>query len=196
MLTDANLLQTLSTIFDDEARKTVVGRLLRVPEIWNALHVPEFLATAAEDSDPSAWLPGRLAALAFGEGTLSAMLDRGIELNGDQDPLAPGSDPHGIEEVTALAIHLLAKADVEIPDQDLVRAIRENPALWSSPLACAWPDLMASNWLNDYFPQDPDHGHVRMLTQALLANQDLLAAAQAMVALDSKTLAAVFPALA
>ncbi len=193
MLNDADVLGTLSQLFSDSDRQVIVGRLLRVPEVWTALHTPEFLAKAAEQPDPASWLPGRLAALALGEKDLAALVERGVALNGDRDRHDSPAEANGIEEVTALAVHLLAKSNVELPDSDLAQAIDDNPALWTSPLACAWPDLMSTSWLEDYFPKHPDPGHARMLVNALLANLDLLGAAQSMVALNSTALAELLP---
>lgn len=195
MLNDAQVLQTLSQLFSDSDRQVIVGRLLRVPEIWSALHSPEFLAEAAEHTDVAFWVPGRIAALAFGEAELAALVESGIALNGDRDQQEPDVKADGLGEITALAVHLLAKTDVKLPDSDLAQAIQENPSLWTSPLACAWPDLMSTSWLNDYFPKHPKLGHARMLVNALLANLDLLGAAQSIVAVNSGTLAELLPLL-
>ncbi len=195
MLNDADILSTLTELFGEHKRQSIVSRLYRLPEIWDALHDASFLSSTAEKLTAENWLPGRIVAQAYGHDDLTALAKDGLVFDGDNPVSDMGYAAACLKDVAALSIQLLAKSKEPESREDVAQAIEGNPGMWTTALACVWPDLMATTWLKDYLPSPPSSMHARMIATALLANLDVLQAAQALVSLDKIQLASLLPAL-
>ncbi|MEJ2011879.1 MAG: tetratricopeptide repeat protein [Anaerolineales bacterium] len=195
MLTDADILSTLTELFSEAKRQTIVARLYRIPAIWNALRDAGFLSDLAEKLPPDQWLPGQIIAHAYGKEDLKSLVEDGLIFDGDDLPPENAPAATSLKDVAALSVQLLAVVTDETSAADLNETIEANPEMWTTPLACVWPELMATTWLQESFPQSPTPAHARMIATALLANMDVLAAAQALVGLDGERLAALLPLL-
>src|SRR3970282_2875820 len=66
MHTDQAVLRALAEHYSAEQLAAVLGRVLRVPEAWGALHNPGFLAEVIAFSPGPQLSPSHLAALALG----------------------------------------------------------------------------------------------------------------------------------
>jgi tetratricopeptide (TPR) repeat protein len=151
MPTNSDVLARLRQHFDPEALSETVGRLLRLPEIWAALADPEVLEDEIGRAGEKQLDLGEIVLHAVPGPTsgpdisaLPAEVQTELErvISGDL-----GDPPHAGADLKALGIRTLALIQLEGKAggaDGICDRVRSDPAVWRTPLACAWPHLTDS----------------------------------------------------
>jgi len=151
MLNDAQVLATLSEWLSPGEIAQVLQRILRVPEAWQVLHDPTFIARLRESQLSSPYTASQLGLLALGlmDQESAPMGPLPEELTARQGRVwhralhAVPPDPD-LEGVQLLALGLVKKASEPQGPERLASFVLSAPRTWRSALACAWMHLPAS----------------------------------------------------
>lgn len=143
MLSDADVLTSLSEAVSPGELSLALKRLLRVPAAWRFLHQTEILHDVIEQGAPEFLHLSRLAALAIGttEKELStAPLQEALDLERQHivDSVKSGKSAGELDfqELSLLAVDLLRQTGEELQE-----TLRESPQTWALPFAIAWSRL-------------------------------------------------------
>ncbi|MGH2621528.1 MAG: tetratricopeptide repeat protein, partial [Anaerolineales bacterium] len=158
MHTDQAVLSALAEQLAPEALAAVLSRVLRVPEAWDALHNPGFLAEVLAAHPGPQLTPSQLGSLALG-GTLAEPIQLALaephrgraELIWQEADLRSGSS-RDLFEVTLLGLEFAQRMAGSGDSASLIGRASQTPEIWMSPLAVAWPAL-----------PDPDQLLARMI---------------------------------
>lgn len=141
---DHDILKTLRSQYSDHDLAQVAGRVLRVPEAWQALRNPAFLDEVIAASPPAHLTPSHLAGLALGGeigGLIQPQLAAPHRSQAEQlwqQALSGQVGPRDLFEVALVGLSLAERA---AKDSELIQMAAQSPLAWRSPLAVAWPAL-------------------------------------------------------
>ena len=147
MHTDQAVLSALAGQLAPEALSAVLSRVLRVPEAWDALHNPGFLAEVLAAHPGPQLTPSQLGCLALG-GNLAEPLQLALaepyreraELIWQEADLRTGSG-RDLFEVTLLGLEFAQRMAASGDPASMIGRASQAPEIWMSPLAVAWPAL-------------------------------------------------------
>ncbi|NIM92630.1 MAG: tetratricopeptide repeat protein [Anaerolineales bacterium] len=161
----------------------ILSKLLRVPEAWNQLHDPEFLANVLDAEAEEKLLPAALASL-MRDANPPVFTNPPYQDNSDLSP-SPFWEEMGrlsIPERDFKVVAWIADEFIRQIQLTSLDGVTEhligNPMLWRSPLACAWPYLPESDdLLKALLTKDPRTGTI-LAINALLVNGNSETAAE------------------
>ncbi|HEY45771.1 MAG TPA: tetratricopeptide repeat protein [Anaerolineae bacterium] len=187
LLTDAEVLASLSELFSPGELSQVLSRLLRTPEIWHQLHEPGLLERLDPKDSTISNLPNRIASLVLNvpslekasqsslgekEDRLSQLWEKAVSGNLD------GSD---CETYALLAVGLLREYRKEQGHELIARLALDVPESWRSPLIYAWPELEhREQLLSDLITNGGAKG-ITLVAQITLANLSPTEAAKSII---------------
>ena len=147
MHTDQAVLKALAGHYSVEQLAAVLGRILRVPEAWEALHNPGFLAEVMASSPGPQLTPSQLAALALG-GSLAEPIQPALaEPHRERAELAwqeaelRFSGRRDLFEAALLGLEFVRRTAGSGDTSSLIERACRTPEVWSSPLGLIWPTL-------------------------------------------------------
>ena len=191
MVNDHELLARLQQVFEPDELALIMGRVLRVPEAWAAIHEAELLEKALSARPAPSLAPGPLALLSLGLGEIPeerlAVEVEEREASVWQAATQTGTEPRDLQEVGLLAIGLrraMASEGAPHVASQMLRA----PGVWQSAVACAWPYLSETLVLLRALLLAETPEAVALAAQALLANYSFEDSAGAMIAACGGTL--------
>ncbi len=144
MPTHSDVLARLREQLDSDELADTVGRLLRLPEIWEALADWETMEGTGA-SDAKSLTPDAIAFAGLPGQTLTPdVTTLPDDLRTDLERLIAADAGEQAESDNVAPVGLRALALIEIERQPdgahlVVERVRAHPDLWLTPLACAWP---------------------------------------------------------
>jgi tetratricopeptide (TPR) repeat protein len=185
LLTDAEVLASLSELFSPGELTQVLSRLLRTPEVWHQLHEPGLIERLDPGDSAISILPNRIASLVLdvpslekaSQSSLKEKEDRlsqlwGMALGGELDE----SD---FEAHALLAVGLLREYRKDQNPEGIAGLALNAPNIWRSPLIYAWPELgHREQFLSDLITSGGAKG-IALVAHITLANLSPLEAARA-----------------
>ncbi|MCJ7514221.1 MAG: tetratricopeptide repeat protein [Anaerolineales bacterium] len=136
MLNDTDVVEAFGHRLSPAACASLLGRLLRVPTIWNAMHDPDTLARilateAIEDVRPVDILTACVRLRRLADDQLHSILA------GETEPL---TDAEALERLSTLSQTIVwsSQHDLGSPWSEYLR----DDDSWAEALACAWPDMV------------------------------------------------------
>ena len=184
MLSDAEVLATLSEVLSPGELAQAMERILRVPAAWNQLHDPDFLEHVGRENAASATVPGHMAYMVLGippQADHTHPLTDSHEARCNQlwNDAADGlTDDLDFESIALLTIGLLREYGTENGPDVIARIALEEPEMWRSILACAWPHLTQSEQLLSNLIREVSPSCVSLAAHILLANISPIDAAE------------------
>ena len=184
MLSDAEVLATLSEVLSPGELAQAMDRILRVPEAWNQLHDPNFLEQVGRENVASATVPGHMAFMVLGvpdQADHNHPLTDSHEVRLDQlwkDAVEGSADDLDFESIALLTIGLLREYNNENGADVIARLALEEPEVWRSILACAWPHLAQPEQLLSNLIREVRSSSVSLAAHILLANVSPIDAAE------------------
>jgi tetratricopeptide (TPR) repeat protein len=186
MHNNAEVLAALSDWLSPGEVSQLLNCVLRVPEAWQQLQRPGFLARLRSGRPRSPITPAQLGKLALGESgpskQTSASLTGGLEerleslwQQASQDPPARGD----LETVMLLAFGLVRQAQGPGGAARLVSLVLSAPLRWRSALACAWNQLPAPTETLSRLAKSEKPEAIALAANSLQANSSLREAASA-----------------
>jgi tetratricopeptide (TPR) repeat protein len=176
MLTDAEVLASLSELYSPGELSQVLARILRMPEVWHQLHEPGFLERIDRKDSASTTLPNKIASLALNVPSLewasrSSLGENEDRLNQLWRQAEDGTLIEGDCEIYALlAIGLLRECLKDQGQEKIVRFALHAPEIWSSPLTYAWPELNTRDRLISSLITEGGTKGIALVSQIALAN--------------------------
>ncbi len=184
MLSDAEVLATLSEVLSPGELAQAMDRILRVPEAWNQLHDPNFLELVGRENVASATVPGHMAFMVLGvpdQADHNHPLTDSHEVRLDQlwkDAVEGSADDLDFESIALLTIGLLREYNNENGADVIARLALEEPVVWRTILACAWPHLSQPEQLLSNLIREVRSSSVSLAAHILLANVSPIDAAE------------------
>lgn len=199
MVNDQELLARLRQALASDDLALVMGRVMRVPEAWNALHEEELLQRALQSAAVRALTPGGLALLSLGlEGMPEERLASEVETRiaaAWESATGGKAKPATLQDVGLVAIALRRAAAAEGAPH-IATLLAGASDVWRSAAACAWPYLPETRPLLRALLEAEGFEALALAANALLANAAPEDAASAMIAAsDGKPLRPVLGAL-
>jgi tetratricopeptide (TPR) repeat protein len=176
MLTDAEVLASLSELFSPGELSQVLARILRMPEIWQQLHEPGFFELIDRKDSAFTTLPNRIASLVLNVPSLERASRSSLGENEDRlnQLWRQAEDGTLIEsncEVYALlAIGLLRECFEDQGHENIVQLALHAPEMWSPPLIYAWSELNHRNQLISSLITEGGTKGIALVSQITLAN--------------------------
>lgn len=187
LLTDAEVLASLSELFSPGELSQVLSRLLRTPEIWHQLHEPGLLERLDPKASAISILPNRIASLVLEVPSLEKASQSSLEKKEDQlsqlweQALDGNLDGSDCQTYALLAIGLLRECRKDQGHEIITRLALDAPDIWSSPLIYAWPELgYREQFLSDLITNGGAKG-IALVAQITLANSSPLEAAKSII---------------
>lgn len=179
MLTDSDVLASLSKALSPGELSSNLRKLLRVPAAWRFLHRPEILSRVIDLGAVEYLQPSRLAALAVGatDGNLTSQpltedLEEKLEKVLDSLPARNQAD-FGFLEISLLGVDLL-RQDCEVVSERL----HTSAHVWAQPFAVVWPCLDAPHACLSALVADGNPQTLKAACSAAQANVDTSEAAE------------------
>ena len=187
MLNDADLLQYLSQVLNEEDLSNAIRRILYVPEAWHEIHQSEFLTLALEKIDRAGWSPATLASLALGQSSLSNALD---SLSSEQESriaylmkLNVDDERKSLVDVALLSVTLL-RIEADEGLDGLTETILSSTDFWASALSCVWPYLEMGQAIVNALIREGSQPAIGLAIQILHSNMDVCRAGEILSDLD------------
>ena len=184
MLSDAEVLATLSEVLSPGELAQAMERILRVPEAWNQLHDPYFIEQVGRENAVSATVPGQIAFMVLG---VSNQADHNHPLTDSHEDrlnqlwknaVEGSTEDLDFESIALLTIGLLREYSHENGPDVIARLALEEPEVWRSILACAWPHLTQPEQLLSNLIRDASSSCVSLAAHILLTNLSPIEAAE------------------
>ena len=187
MLNDADILQYLNQVLNEEDLSSAIRRILYVPEAWSEIHKIEFLTLALEKIDRAGWSPATLASLALGQSSLSNELD---SLSSEQESriaylleMKVDKESNNLVDVALLSVTLL-RIEADEGLRGLTETILKSTDFWASALSCAWPYLEFGQEIIKALIREGSQDAIGLAIQILHSNMDVCRAVEILSALD------------
>ena len=185
MVNDHELLARLRQAISPDEIAQVMGRIMRVPEAWNALHEADLLEKALQSRSHAGLTPAGLALLSIGlEGMPAERLAGEMEerLTATwQAAFERKVRPATLPEIGLAAIGLCRSVASEGAPHAASMLLRD-PEPWRSTAACAWPYLPEPQPLLRTLLAGAGPDAMALAVNALLANHTTEDASAAMIA--------------
>ncbi|MGD8759204.1 MAG: hypothetical protein PVJ07_03010, partial [Anaerolineales bacterium] len=186
MHNNAEVLAALSDWLSPGEVSQLLNCVLRVPEAWQQLRRPGFLARLRSGRPRSPITPAQLGKLALGESAgarqASASLMGGLEgklENLWQQALQDSPARGDLESIMLLAFGLVRQAQGPDGAERLVSLVLGAPLRWRSALACAWNQLPAPIETLSRLARSEKPEAITLAANSLQANAPLKEAASA-----------------
>jgi tetratricopeptide (TPR) repeat protein len=176
MLTDAEVLASLSELYSPGELSQVLACILRMPEVWRQLHEPGFLERIDRKDSAFTTLPNRIASLVLNVPSLERASRSSLDENEDRlnqlwRQAEDGTLIEGDCEIYALlALGLLRECIKDQGQENIVRLALHTPEIWSSPLIYAWPELNPRDQLISSLITEGRTKGIALVSQIALAN--------------------------
>lgn len=187
MLNDADILQYLNQVLNEEDLSSAIRRILYVPEAWSEIQKSEFLTLALEKIDRAGWSPATLASLAIGQSSLSNALG---SLSSEQESritflleMNVENKSNNLVDVALLSVTLL-RIEADEGLSGLTETILKSTDFWASAISCAWPYLEFGQEVIKSLIRENSQAATGLLTQILHSNMDVCRAVEILSDLD------------
>jgi len=198
MLNDADILQYLNQVLNEEDLSSAIRRILYVPEAWREIHKSEFLTLALEKIDRAGWSPATLASLSLGQSSLSnAMGSLSAEQEGRIAFLlesTSGKESKNLVDIALLSVTLL-RIEADEGLDGLTETILERTDFWAPALSCAWPYLEFGAGIINALIRCGNQDAIGLAIQILHSNMDVSHAAEILSSLDQELIRRVLVSL-
>jgi tetratricopeptide (TPR) repeat protein len=187
LLTDAEVLASLSELFSPGELSQVLSRLLRTPEVWHQLHETDLLERLDPKDSANSILPNRIASLVLDVPSLEKASQSSLKEKEDrlsqlwESALGGNLDGSDFEANALLAIGLLREYRKDQGHEGIAQLALDAPETWRSPLIYAWPELgHREQFLSDLITNGGTKG-VALVAHITLANLSPLEAARSIL---------------
>ncbi len=192
MLSNAEVLAKFGNWLSPGDISQILPRLLRVPEVWDQIHQPEFIELILNEHIEQNLLPlclvriqNQLTASDGDPFTSMEEMDSQLEqLVGEIETLP--TSQRGFQHVAILTEYLLKflASDYE----QILERILNDPSLWGSALACAWSEIGEMSILPTTLLHSDRDEEVLLVVNALMANLEVADASQTLLAISGGAL--------